>query len=620
MISDYLNKIVCGDSEQLLNELPNDSINLIITSPPYFGCRVYGNETMGREENPLDYVSNIVEFTNKLKRVLHKQGSFYLNVGDVYFGTKGFSRNKGRYARKTDIHYKEHKIVKPDGKYLQYKQLLMIPERIAMGMQEKGWLLRNKIVWEKPNPVPSYSPDRRYPVYEHIFHFVKSRKYFFDLEIAKKLNNHRDIYRNGIEPFGEHQASFPISLIKPLILTTSKEDDIVLDPFMGSGTTAVAALETKRNYIGFEINDEFCTIANNRIREAKSFESKIPFLYYRVAENVFCKAFSAENLSRDDLAYDARKGNLGIGLKTFIDKGSNLEKVAEFNAFSNQLRSLQGKSLAIKLSELRNARILFANRTYGIDNGIYHCVARGEKALNIFETIYDLIDTENIRNVISKVASITFEDGKNDYSFNFSKTTLYKRFVAPQNTISVDIDILDDPLELILQLDKQKGLVATKFEIPGVDFVTLPLYSLKESTTNKKVVSQKSGLNQWNAGGRKRDVGEVYIPIPIQIHKRYPDFFPDRETPFNLHIPTGEVLNAKVCQENGKALMTNPNRALSDWLLRKVLSLKEGELLTYEKLSTLGIDSVRISKIDRRNFKIDFTKLDNYEVFINKKN
>ncbi|MCC7430992.1 site-specific DNA-methyltransferase, partial [bacterium] len=252
MLENFANKIFCGNSLELSKKLPENSVNLIITSPPYFGCRVYGNETLGREENPLDYVKELLFFTEELKRVLHKEGSFYLNIGDVYFGTKGFVRNKGIYARKTDKHYGEHKIVKPDGKYLQHKQLLMLPERVAIGMQEQGWILRNKIIWEKPNPVPSYSPDRRYPVYEHIFHFVKSRKYFFDLEIAKKLNNHRDVIKNRIEPFGEHQASFPVSLVMPLILTTSRENDFVLDPFLGSGTTAVAALELKRNFIGFE--------------------------------------------------------------------------------------------------------------------------------------------------------------------------------------------------------------------------------------------------------------------------------------------------------------------------------------------------------------------------------
>jgi len=267
MFSEFLNKIICGKSEELLKKIPNNSIHLVITSPPYFGCRIYGNETLGRESHPLEYVQKMLSFTLDIKRILHSEGSFYLNIGDVYFGTKGFSRNKGNYSRKTDQHYQEHLIVKPDGKYLQYKQLLMLPERIAIGMQEQGYILRNKIIWEKPNPLPSHSPDRRYPVYEYIFHFVKSQKYFFDLEIAKKLNNHRDIYKINIESFKEHQASYPVSLIKPLILTTSKKNDIVLDPFSGSGTTAVASILTNRNFIGFEVNENYCHLANKRISE-----------------------------------------------------------------------------------------------------------------------------------------------------------------------------------------------------------------------------------------------------------------------------------------------------------------------------------------------------------------
>ena len=264
-----MNKIIQGDTLELIKDISDDSINLILTSPPYFGARVYGNETLGREADPRDYIQNLLRFTLEFKRVLHKQGSFYLNIGDIYFGTKGFSRNKGRYSRKTDKHYKEHKIIKPDGNYLQNKQLLMLPERLAIGMQEQGWVLRNKIIWEKPNPVPSYSPDRRYPVYEHIFHFVKSRKYYFDLNKAKELNHHRDVIKNGIEPFKKHQATFPLSLIKPFILTTSKEKDLVFDPFMGSGTTALACIELNRNYLGFEINKEYYEYALKQIENAK---------------------------------------------------------------------------------------------------------------------------------------------------------------------------------------------------------------------------------------------------------------------------------------------------------------------------------------------------------------
>ena len=264
----YLNKIINGDTLELIKDIPDNCINLILTSPPYFGARVYGDETLGREENPIDYIKNLLKYTLEFKRILHKEGSFYLNIGDIYFGTKGFSRNKGRYARKTDKHYKEHKIIKPNGNYLQNKQLLMLPERVAIGMQEgQGWILRNKIIWEKPNPVPSYSPDRRYPVYEHFFHFVKSRKYYFDLNKARELNHHRDIITNGIEPFKKHQATFPLSLIKPFILTTSKSKDLVFDPFMGSGTTAIACMELDRNYLGFEINKEYYDYSIEQIRD-----------------------------------------------------------------------------------------------------------------------------------------------------------------------------------------------------------------------------------------------------------------------------------------------------------------------------------------------------------------
>lgn len=144
MIKDYINKITCGDALECTRDIEPESIDLIITSPPYFGCRVYGNETLERETDPREYVENILTFTNEFKRVLHSEG---LNIGDVYFGSKGFIRNQGKYARKTDKHYKTNKIVKPDGRHLQYKQLLMTPERIAIGMQEQEWILRKGIIY-----------------------------------------------------------------------------------------------------------------------------------------------------------------------------------------------------------------------------------------------------------------------------------------------------------------------------------------------------------------------------------------------------------------------------------------------------------------------------------------
>ena len=141
------------------------------------------------------------------------------------------------------------------------------------------------------------------------------------------------------------------------------------------------------------------------------------------------------------------------------------------------------------------------------------------------------------------------------------------------------------------------------------------MHLLVEFKNKEKFIFERSGLNQWNANGRKRDFGEIYIPIPAELHRKYPNFFPKRDQDFKLEIPNGEILSAKVCQENSKALMTNPNKALSDWLLRKVLQLKEGELATIEKLDKLGFDSVIVLKDENGDFKIDIMKTDTYTEF-----
>jgi hypothetical protein len=211
---------------------------------------------------------------------------------------------------------------------------------------------------------------------------------------------------------------------------------------------------------------------------------------------------------------------------------------------------------------------------------------------------------------------LQFEDGENFYSYNFSKSTLFRKFIIPKNAFHLPIDIIEDPYSLLLELfsteiiqEKAKNIL-----IKGSNYVVLPLYGYKN---NEKFVFEKSGLNQWNAGGRKRDIGEVYIPIPIEIHKKYPYFFPNRDLEFSLKIPTGEIFRAKVCQDNSKALMTNPNKALSDWLLRNIFSLKEGELATINKLNELGFDSLIITKEENGIYKIDKSSLNSYEEFIN---
>lgn len=344
-------------------------------------------------------------------------------------------------------------------------------------------------------------------------------------------------------------------------------------------------------------------------------ESAVPFINYRVAENIFCRSFNADNLSRSDTAFDANYKSIGVGLKTFVCNTNNsTEKVAEFNSLSRVLKNYKGKDLAYKLAQFRNERIDLANRLYGIKTSLYHIVARKNAELVLFETDYEKIDINNIQSVKENKASLQFEDGKNFYSFNHSKSTLFRKFYIPEDAFKLPVEILEDPYSLLLESFEDKLFKpATDKLIRGINYVILPLYGIKNK---QKFVFEKSGLNQWNAGGRKRDFGEIYIPIPKEIHYQFPDFFPNRDKIFDLKIPTGEVFSAKVCQDNSKALMTNPNKALSDWLLRKVFQVEEGELITIEKMNELGFDSVIIVKDDSGNYKIDKAKLDSYDKFI----
>lgn len=350
-------------------------------------------------------------------------------------------------------------------------------------------------------------------------------------------------------------------------------------------------------------------------------ESAVPLINYRVAENIFCRSFDAGNLSRSDTAFDANYKSVGVGLKTFVCNGnSSTEKVAEFNSLSRTLKDYKGKELALKLGEFRNDRINLASRVYNIENSLYHIVARKEKELLLYETDYNIIDIANIHSVKEKKASLQFEDGHNLYSFNYSKSTLFRKFIIPQNAFRLPIDIIEDPYSLLLELFEENKDLKTVTEklVKGENYVILPLYGIKNK---QKFVFDKSGLNQWNGKPRpnqeRRGFGEFYIPIPKELHKKYPTFFPLRDKKFNLTVPSGEIFSAKVCQEGSKALMTNPNKALSDWLLRKVLQLAEGELATIEKLDKLGFDSVIIIKDENENFKIDIMKTNTYTEFNN---
>lgn len=339
-------------------------------------------------------------------------------------------------------------------------------------------------------------------------------------------------------------------------------------------------------------------------------DSEVPYLYYRIAEKLFCNSFQANDLSRGDIALDASKGNIGIGLKTFLQNNNRtLQKVAEFNKDNIVYTHQDSKEIIKTVASLRNQRIEFAEKLSGVEKSYYHCIVRAQKQFSIFEEEMDYITLDNINDIKKKKNVLWFHDGLHEYNFNVSKSTLFKRFNTSNSLQKFDVNILENPLEEINKCINKNDLLFQNRYI-HYETVYLPLYG------KDKKVPAKSGLNQWNASGRDRHPNEIYIPIPAKVHQYSEGFFPERDEPFKLHLPSGEILNVKVCQDNDKALMSNPNKALGQWLLRDILDLEEGELLTYTKLETIGIDSVRLDKIDNENFKINFVSLGSFEDYL----
>ncbi len=351
-------------------------------------------------------------------------------------------------------------------------------------------------------------------------------------------------------------------------------------------------------------------------------ESNQPYLYYRCHENIFCKYFEAQNLSREDSSADAQKGKIGIGLKTWV--GADNQKIAEFNKLKEEYMNLQPYEMICKIASYRNERIRITQNLHGIDEMIYHIVKRVPNAMQIYEYAFEMIDIDNIK-IDSKKSSATniyFQDGKHEYHFNISKSTLYMIFKNMILLDSFNVDILEDPYQYLENIAKKNKNILdnmmTKIK-PEHEQLCLRLYTVNR-ITKEKVVEQKSGLNQWNGARKGRDgnykprnPNEVYIPYPKKDRIRSKGFFPDRNVSFELLLPDGKSIQAKVCQENGKAIMSNPNSELGEWLLRNVFELPIGQVVTYKDLQVYGIDSVIFTKLGNNKYKIDFTYIGTYE-------
>jgi site-specific DNA-methyltransferase (adenine-specific) len=256
-----------GDALQVLQRLPGESVQCVVTSPPYFGLRDYGIAgQIGLEPTLSQYIGRLVAVFSEARRVLKSDGTCWLNIGDGYTsGDRGWrAPDKKNPARAMSVRPDTPEGLKP-------KDLLGVPWRLAFALQEDGWYLRSDIIWNKPNSMPESVKDRPTRSHEYVFLLSKSEKYHYDFEALKEHNgngqrNRRTVWNINTEAFpGAHFATFPPALVEPCILGGSREGDYVLDPFFGSGTVGVVCALHNRRWIGIELHPDYVRLAARRI-------------------------------------------------------------------------------------------------------------------------------------------------------------------------------------------------------------------------------------------------------------------------------------------------------------------------------------------------------------------
>jgi DNA modification methylase len=314
-----MNKIEFGDCRETMRKWAAEGVKVqtCVTSPPYFGLRDYGHEgQIGLEQTPEEYIAAMVEVFRCVWDVLADDGTLWLNIGDSYYNYRpGLGQRQGRQSiagqKASEVDNCPKRGNKLEG--LKEKDLIGIPWMLAFALRADGWYLRQDIIWHKPNPMPESVRDRCTKAHEYIFLLSKSDKYFFDSEAVRErgvmtagdsagsrqrdtrsthgvgggndginkakeklrqeliekgytTRNRRSVWTVTTKPYkGAHFATFPPNLIEPCILAGSRSGDIVLDPFIGSGTTAQVAVENNRRYLGCELNPEYEKLQQERI-------------------------------------------------------------------------------------------------------------------------------------------------------------------------------------------------------------------------------------------------------------------------------------------------------------------------------------------------------------------
>ena len=295
--------ILFGDCRDTLTQF-DEQARMCVTSPPYYGLRDYGGEEsqIGMEQTPEEYIEEMVKVFRLVRDCLTDDGTLWLNIGDSYYNY----RSDGNYPKQTVSRTRQDLPVKTPVRGnrlegLKSKDLIGIPWMLAFALRSDGWYLRQDIIWHKPNPMPESVRDRCTKSHEYIFLLSKNKNYYYDNEAIKEpakdwgtrdrtngkyhnegtglqphsgltksypTKNKRSVWSVTKKPYkGAHFATFPPELIEPCIKAGSEEGDIILDPFMGSGTTAAVAKSLDRDYIGCELHEDYGSLIQKRVQE-----------------------------------------------------------------------------------------------------------------------------------------------------------------------------------------------------------------------------------------------------------------------------------------------------------------------------------------------------------------
>ena len=269
--------ILFGDCRKTLSAFI-DKPRMCITSPPYYGLRNYGGEDsqIGLEESPEEYIQNLVEIFREVRNLLTEDGTLWVNMGDSYYN---YRPGKGQGLVKQTVASNKQDL--PDKcarrgnklKGLKEKDLIGIPWMFAFAMRADGWYLRQDIIWSKPNPMPESMRDRCTKSHEYLFLLSKNQNYYFDVDSIKEptvtgkgMKRKRSVWNINTSSYKDaHFAVYPEELITPCILAGSEKGDIILDPFIGSGTTAKVAKSLGRYYLGCELHENYGDLIEKRV-------------------------------------------------------------------------------------------------------------------------------------------------------------------------------------------------------------------------------------------------------------------------------------------------------------------------------------------------------------------